>query len=930
MSSSDRIPGHTTEPPVMASGGMTRERLLERLDPDRQPGVVLVCAPAGYGKTMLLGQHFRAMRARGRRAMWVGLDRAVSDEQEFARRIWASAEQLRGAAPAPETCPPLRAMSRRELLNTTLFRLLRDDQPATLCLDDFHLAASPAIVALTDELIAAAGHRVQFVIASRERPELKVGRLAASANLCELTVRHLAFSETEAHEFLCDIVSAREADILTRKTEGWPAGLQLCRFMCEAETSTASAHDVSESLDLDRVTGRLPHIATYMAEQVFERLDHRTQTFLLQTAILDRLCGHLVDAVTDRLDSAYTLEWLHSRNLFLFALDPEHRWYRYHQLFRDFLRARLDRSPIGERPGLHRKAASWLSRHGDHREALEHACATGDVAFVANLVEAGGGWRLTLRYGTSVWTPLQALPTSEVSAHPAMQMLQIQHLLHKGRVEVAHEYLQRLRQQLTADADAHGITADGERLRVDCATLELLVAIYKDSPWSADQLTAFERQLQTSTDLDRGLLAAARELLAWVYFWKGDFERGVQAGIASTQHVASDGTTAIHTYAHMARGLCLLSMARFDESLEALRDARRTAASVMGPDCDQIVAVDVFEADIALERCEFERAQALVEPFFGIIDSTEVWVDLLHVACKARSWALLQLEGIDAARRALSGADSVFLGRELPRLHVGLALHEIRLLLLADRGEQAIEQFRERGLDALAEDRRELAECGWRMELPLLLTRIRVALTEGDMTVARDSLQRARRLVERLQAHRYQLELMVLEAALLYVEGEREAARALTVKALGRAAASGQQLPFVAAGPWIEPVLREVVRLPAPLDSNAELLAQALVARLERAPPGSATLSDGPGNGPACEAWPPGLSRRERQVFALLCDGMTSKEIARTLNISVNTAMGYRKTLYRKLGVTSRAGVVAFARRRGGATDEPRSLAGPR
>ena len=251
-----------------------------------------------------------------------------------------------------------------------------------LVLDDYHLVGSEPVHASLGFLLEHLPPGLHPVLASRADPPLALARLRARGQLTELRDAELRFTAGEAADVLRETSGAELPDAavtaLVTRTEGWAAGLQL------AALSLRGQADVAEFVAA--FTGSHRYVLDYLAEEVLERQSEQMRDFLLETAVLDRLSGPLCDTVTGRDGSQALLEQVERAGLFLMPLDEVRGWWRYHQLFADLLRARLQDQP-GRAAGLHRKAAGWFREHGLADDAIRHAVAAGEMLWAARLIE---------------------------------------------------------------------------------------------------------------------------------------------------------------------------------------------------------------------------------------------------------------------------------------------------------------------------------------------------------------------------------------------------------------------------------------------------------------------------------------------------------------------------------------------------------------
>lgn len=279
--------------------------------------------------------------------------------------------------------------------------------------------------------------RIRLVLSTREDPRLPLARLRARGHLTELRSGELRFTSTEAAEFLTQgmglNLAAEDIVALEDRTEGWIAGLQMVALSLQGRSDTGPF--------IQALTGSHRFVLDYLVEEVLQRQPEHIHSFLLQTAILDRLSGPLCDAVTQRNDGRAMLATLERNNLFVASLDASRQWYRYHQLFAEALQARLAEAQPDQISGLHRRASVWYERNGLPSGAISHALASRDFERAAGLMELA--WPET-EEGSRVTTWLrwvQALPDDLVRGRPVLSVWYAYALLASGAMEVAENKL---------------------------------------------------------------------------------------------------------------------------------------------------------------------------------------------------------------------------------------------------------------------------------------------------------------------------------------------------------------------------------------------------------------------------------------------------------------------------------------------------------
>jgi LuxR family maltose regulon positive regulatory protein len=367
-------------PPERRAGVVPRPGLTDRLEQGAQGRLTLVTAPAGWGKTTVVGDW---LAGRSGAAGWVALDPADNDSARFWRYV-AEALRRAGARLDDQSVGALGASD--DTFEAGLSALLNAaaelPEPAVLALDDYHLISHPAVHRSVEFLLSHLPERLRLVMASRSEPPIGVPRLRARGELTELRASDLRFDDGEAAALLGGVMGhdLEDAEVvaLCLRTEGWAAGLYL------AGLSMRDRADAPAFIDAFAGDDRL--VVDYLAAEVLDHQPPERREFLLRTSILGRLTGPLCDAVAGTVDAGRTLAELERSNLFLVPLDSRREWYRYHHLFGELLQHELALSAPGELPDLHRRAAGWYLDNGSVDEAIHHRAAAGDLGGAADLI----------------------------------------------------------------------------------------------------------------------------------------------------------------------------------------------------------------------------------------------------------------------------------------------------------------------------------------------------------------------------------------------------------------------------------------------------------------------------------------------------------------------------------------------------------------
>jgi LuxR family transcriptional regulator, maltose regulon positive regulatory protein len=391
-----------------------RPGLIRALD-DCESKLILVDAPAGYGKTTLLAQWGDAAAA-SRPFAWVSLDRGDDDPARLWQHVICSLQRALPSLRAGEILRPLQRQvpDAEEALARLVNELASLAAPVVVILDDYHVIRERRCHEQLEFLLLRLPPSAQVVLSTRADPPLPLGRLRAAGELAEIRVLDLHFTEEEAAVLIQQVASVRLsqralADLLER-TEGWPAGLYLAAL-------SLRNHPAPQDFIRD-FTGGHRYVVDFLAEEVISRQPDHIRRFLSRTAVLGRFTAPLCDAVAGTSDAREVLDVLERENMFLIALDDNREWFRYHHLFAELQLAQLARAEPGTIPALHRQASAWHLEHGSIDEAAGHALAAGDVATSVRLMAEHWYRYVDAGRAATVHGWLRSLGDDGVRAHP--------------------------------------------------------------------------------------------------------------------------------------------------------------------------------------------------------------------------------------------------------------------------------------------------------------------------------------------------------------------------------------------------------------------------------------------------------------------------------------------------------------------------------
>ena len=473
-------------------------------------------------------------------AAWLSLDAGDNDPARFWRHAVAALDRvcpgiaervgpLLGPPPPPSF----------EGLVTALINELAAQPGAgevALVLDDYHLIDSQPVHASLAFLLEHRPPGLHPVLASRADPPLALARLRARGQLAELRAAELRFTASEAAAMLREAAGADLPDAavaaLADRTEGWAAGLQLAALSLRGQANVAGF--------VAAFTGSNRYVLDFLAEEVLERQSEQVRAFLLETSVLERLSGPLCDTVTGRTGSQALLEQVERAGLFLVPLDEVRGWWRYHHLFADLLRARLEQEQPGRVPVLHRNAATWYEQRGLADDAIRHAVVAGEMTWAARLIERHYDAVFFLRgEAATIHRWLAALPEDLVRSRPRLLLGQALMAVLSGRLEAVEPLLDAAeRASAGAAAEPFEPTAGRARsLLVNApALIALLRSILAQLRGDADATVAFASQaLAGSREDEWRLRSDVQECLAVAEWLRGrlaEAERAFGSSIA--------------------------------------------------------------------------------------------------------------------------------------------------------------------------------------------------------------------------------------------------------------------------------------------------------------------------------------------------------------------------------------------------------------
>jgi LuxR family maltose regulon positive regulatory protein len=882
-----------TPPPL--SRLISRPRLVERLDEGLRNGhrLILVSAPAGFGKTTMLCEWINASALN---VAWLSLDEGDNDPARFLAYL-AAALKTAGVDVDPDVSADASTPVAVEALVTALLNRISElPETSILVLDDYHLiTAQPihdALTFLLDHMPAS----LCLVIATRADPPLPVARLRGRGQLTELRLTELRFTAEEAAGFLGQAMgldlSADDVAALASRTEGWIAGLQM------AALSLQRQDDVTQFVAA--FTGSDRYILDYLMEEVLRRESEDVQAFLLQTSIFNRLCGPLCDAVLGGeapTPSQEVLEHLESANLFILPLDSERRWYRYHRLFADLLRQRLQRLHPGRVSILHHRASAWHEESGLMAEAIEHALAAGDIERAADLIEANAEATLMRGEVATFLRWIDALPDGLVRARPALGVLYAWMLLWQGQSL-------KLIESLLCDAEG-----GGERVSGRATALRGLIAGLRGQTERTVELCSLA--LEQLPEEDRFVRPLALWLLRAIELAGSEGKADMQALDDVLKMSQSAGNVMLSVMITCNRAEILMRQGQPHEAAATYQKAVALATDVRGQRMSIAGQALVGLGELSREWGDLDAAERyLVEG----IDLSEQWTEVgpleAYIALARVRWVQGNMK---SAWDALQKAQDLAVKYDVTNLD-DLSVAMFRAWMWISQGdlelarrwaeERDLFEYIDTPLQEEASDSYDL-----RMRKYELLVLVRLLIIQERPGEALKLLESLIPAAEWRGRPAMLAEIHVLQALANQAQGDLDQAMDALERALFLAEPREYVGIFAGEGEPMRVLLREAAKRGIMPGYVNKLLAACGVS--EYGGVGE------PRSYPPMQSLPEPLSARELEVLRLLNTHLSSTEIAERLCVSVNTVRFHIKNVYGKLGVHSRSNAVQRAQELG-------------
>lgn len=897
------------QPPTPVMSWVERKRLTVALAAGGNKRLALLHGPAGYGKSTLAAQWVAELAHADFAVAWFSLDRDDNNT------IWFMSHLIESLLKAGVELDPhlLQLLQERPVdaekyvVPSIINALAECRRPTVIAVDDWHRILDPRTRAVLERLLDEGPESLRFVITSRTRNGLPLGRLRVRDQLVEVDATSLRFDHRESWQLLVGInrleLTSDDIDSVLEATDGWAAALQLTSLSLRGQSDVSGI--------VRKISGRHQAIGEYLAENVLDTLEPEVLDFLLSTSITQRTCADLAATLSGVRRGQAMLEEVQARDLFLQPLDVEGSWYRYHHLFQEYLRKRLERDEPDRVPELHRKAAHWYAEHNHTSEAVDHALTAGDIEFAVDVVESDAMLKVEHSQMSTLLAMVKKLPASRVGPRPRLQMAIawancLLHFPNESRIALEQA-------EILLGPDCELGTEEQDELRLEALVVRRCLEMYADQIAPTNDLRVLV--LESTKPLRPWIVSVAANIATYAELQKGNFAAALATQDAA--RVAHDQTSGpfSEVYGHCFAGLAAFAQLDIVTAQRHLEDALELGRRSAGRQSHAARLAGGLLGEMLYLRGAFDEAEKL------LVEAQELGAhagvaDFMMSTYSTLARLRASRGDMEGSIQAIESGERIAAALDLPRLSTRLMADRAGLgFPWKDDGRTAFDYPH---ITDAADDSRELAT-------------LASMLLSGQPGSASTTATLAAKLLERRREHGNKYEILCARLALAEAlqgaghqeEAEQELKDVLVIchgldlplvlvertqncrgllRSLSAAVESGAWVPKDAAA--IHAFIGRILDLGK---FSGQTGSGAIAGANSFMEPVTAALVPGRRDAPT-------LSEREQGILILVEGGLSNREIAQSLHIGINTVKWYLKSLFVTFGVSNRQQCVDAAR----------------
>lgn len=897
-------------PAVINRYTVPRPRLLNKLQSATDVGtkLILLHAPAGFGKTTLLGQWAERQNHLG----WYSLDQKDSDARRFLKYFIATLDNV-GAINGDEALAYLDSRIRNDyedIIRIIVNNITEFSEQVFVVLDNFHLITGDQVLNIILELLHFAPNNLQLIIASQTGINLGISSMGLPGSLLEISKEDFRFNLEEVHDLINNQMSTSVNDLLAQelldKTEGWGAVLQLALASRSKQETLANF--------IQSFSGSTREITQYLATAIFEKLDEESKQFLLTTCILDRFNPQVANLVSGIKSTQQIIDRLEETGLFIVPLDVNQNWYKFHNIAREYLLAQVHREDSSHLNVNYQRAYEWFLAEGLQEEALFYALEAGNVDdaillvedLALDLIKEGSFIRL------QSW--IEKIPKQQYITQPSLIAFNCWALVHMGLCQQAEYWLEKLWQLITSKEMIADFRPEWEKYKLEYQVLSLVNAVTSDKLDIARKLLPVPVPEGMEYAFQAGTIYNCN---AVIYLANNEF------GLARDN---IDQARQMHQYCDCSIGLiytyCIEALIEYEQGhLYACQQAVDHVETMMkewgiSKESSAVALIKIPKAAILYSWNQMNGAKDLLTRYLPLIEECS-FIEVRNMAFITLARISHQQGETDTALSLLDRSLEVISECSIVRSKILMCCERMKILLASNRLDEMHKQMRSIGMKPSQYpklpsvwDRLECLQifvwCLYKVNLEPHLNLIPV-------------IEHMQNLALKYERYYHMLDIMLLHVRLLSALQQSEKALVVLMKSFNWAENEDYLGLYLNQGSEIESLLRKLLKQPGlPLQREKfirRILAAFSVLEQEKYKRQPHLVQAHSEISPRRVRPVDELSRRERAILELVNEGLQNKSIAFQLSISTNTVRWHVSNILGKLNVNNRTQAVAVARK---------------
>lgn len=874
-----------------------RNELQTKLEQNMGAHLTSIHAPAGYGKTTLLTQHYELMQSKGYCCCWLTLDNIDEDPVQFLAYLAAAMEptQLLPEDVARAAFNGFHGLDLNGAQNLVINLLSSFDVSVYFFLDGYHYVASENQQHIVIKLIDLTTENIHFIVTSRQQsPDLK-GRLQISRPYFELDIADLALTTSEINEVLKQSTAVSEsvnlANLLQKETEGWGAAIGFAKIWINK----------NPELDISQLIHPAADFFNFITTEIFDNLSEQLQKAMIKTAIFKQFDGDLIDAVCETTGGWEIMEQLAHHDLII-STDKTNKTYRYHSLLTDFLLNRFNKSNLSSKQNLHRLAANCYLRKNDFRQTMQQAIASEDANFIASITEDTGGWHHILDGRISMFTDiLDALPLDITKQYPSTYLGRIMLDAKTGNVGRAVKNYEAFRNATREFTQLNGKTLP-TLFTIEAEVVNFYLSALTDRPQTSRHLAKMELTLKGINKNDHFLQANILNYLSFGYFDHIQFDEAFKAGERAILQFRALDSIYGENFLYFHLGKICLAQGRLRDAEQFYNEGYQLAVKNFGAHSNMAAIAAAHLAEVAYEKNKINQAQSYLSISFPKIELSEAWFDVYISAYFTAANIAYTTESTRKAIAILHSASLTGKRRGIGRLRLMSMIQRLRILLHDGNLKKAGWIIKQLNLFGQLTNNSEQKLT--RRVSEELQTTLGYYLIRNDQ--ARDGILLIEPLIKSgtLSGCRRNLISLTILMSLAYFNlGETRQSLTRLNDALSLAIFEDFKRPFLDYSAMLQEILELAINKPKLFAINQlkrSFLTQ-LISIMKRDSKSRINHSVSL------------LTPREQEVAQFVYDGYSNKEIARSCNCSANTVKFHLKNIFFKLDIRSRKELARMA-----------------